>query len=80
MLFGNLANLPGTTFQCPADDDGKAQLALELDLAMREKAPAGWRGDHTRETQILNALFPIMSRDWQATEAVFILIKHQPGY
>lgn len=80
VLFGNLANLPGTTFQCPADDDGKAQLALELDLAMREKAPAGWRGDHTRETQILNALFPIMSRDRQATEAVFILIKHQPGY
>ena len=54
--------------------------ALELDPAMRGKAPAGWKGDHTRETQMLNVLFPIMARDRQATEAVFALIKHQPGY
>jgi type I restriction enzyme, R subunit len=80
VLFGNLANLPATTFRCPADEEGKAKLALEIDLAMREKAPAGWRGDDAREKQVLNALFPIMSRDRHATEAVFALIKHQPGY
>jgi type I restriction enzyme, R subunit len=80
VLFGNLANLPATTFQCPADDDGKAKLALELDLPSREKAPAGWRGDDARERQVLNALFPIMARDRQATQALFALIKHQPGY
>ena len=72
VLFDNLATLPGTTFRCPANEDGKARLALELDLAIRENAPAGWKGDHTRETQVLNALFPIMSRDRQATQAVFI--------
>ena len=38
---------------------------------MREKAPAGWKGDDTREKQVLNALFPIMSRDRQATQAIF---------
>ena len=38
VLFNNLADLPATIFQCPADEDGKAKLALELDLAMREKA------------------------------------------
>ena len=41
----------------------KAKLALELDLAMRENAPAGWKGDETREKQVLNALFPILGRD-----------------
>ena len=80
VLFNNLASIPATTFQCPADEDGKAKLALELDLAMREKAPAGWKGDDTREKQVLNALFPIMSRDRQATQAIFEIIKNQPGY
>jgi len=80
VLFNNLADVPATIFKCPADIDEKAMLALKLDLAMRENAPAGWKGDDTREKQVLNALFPIMSRDRQATEAVFALIKHQPGY
>ena len=62
------------------DDDEKAKLALEIDLAMREQAPAGWKGDETREKQVLNALFPIMSRDRTATQAIFEIIKNQPGY
>ena len=79
-LFNNLASISTTTFVCPADDDGKATLALELDQAMREQAPAGWKGDDTREKQVLNALFPLMSRDRVATQAVFEIIKNQPGY
>jgi type I restriction enzyme R subunit len=47
---------------------------------MREHAPAGWKGDETREKQVLNALFPILSRNRQATLAVFEIIKNQPGY
>ena len=58
----------------------RATLALQLDQAMREHAPAGWKGDDTREKQVLNALFPIMSRDRTATQAIFEIIKHQPGY
>jgi type I restriction enzyme, R subunit len=80
VLFNNLATIPATVFQCPADEDGKAMLALQLDLAMRENAPAGWRGDDTREKQVLNALFPILSRDRHATQAIFEIIKNQPGY
>ena len=80
VLFNNLANLHAMTFQCPADDDGKAQLALEIDRAMRERAPAGWKGDDTREKQVLNALYPIMTRDRQATQSIFEIIKNQPGY
>jgi type I restriction enzyme R subunit len=80
VLFNNLSSIPTTTFQCPADEDEKAALALEIDLAMRERAPAGWRGDETREKQVLNALFPIMLRDRIATQAIFEIIKHQGGY
>jgi type I restriction enzyme R subunit len=80
VLFNNLSGLPATVFQCPADDEGKAKLALELDRTMREHAPAGWRGDDTREKQVLNALFPVMSRDREATQAIFEIIKNQPGY
>jgi type I restriction enzyme R subunit len=80
VLFNNLASIPATTFQCPVAEGDKAKLALEIDLAMREKAPAGWKGDDTREKQVLNALFPLMSRDRTATQAVFEIIKNQPGY
>jgi type I restriction enzyme R subunit len=80
VLFNNLATLPVTTFQCPTDDDGKAKLAIEIDFAMRERAPAGWKGDDTREKEVLNALFPIMARDRAATQGIFEIIKNQPGY
>jgi type I restriction enzyme R subunit len=80
VLFNNLASIPATTFRYPADDDAKAKLALDLDQAMREHAPAGWKGDDTREKQVLNALFPIMERDRTATQAIFEIIKNQSGY
>ena len=57
-----------------------AALALSLDLAMREHAPAGWKCDEPREKEVLNALFPLMSRDRAATQAIFEIIKNQPGY
>lgn len=80
VLFNNLDSIPAATFKCPTDDEGKAKLALDIDLAMREHAPAGWRGDDTREKQVLNALFPLMARDRQATQAIFEIIKNQPDY
>jgi type I restriction enzyme R subunit len=80
VLFNNLATLSATTFQCPPDEDGKAKLALEIDQAIRERAPAGWKGDDIREKQVLNALYPIMARDRTATQGIFEIIKNQPGY
>lgn len=79
-LFNNLASLPADTFECPTDEDEKAKLALDIDRAMREKAPAGWTGDDTRQKQVLNALFPLMDRDRKATVALFEIIKNQSGY
>jgi type I restriction enzyme R subunit len=47
---------------------------------MREKTPAGWKGDQARETQVLNALFPLLDRNHAATRSLFDLVKNQPGY
>jgi type I restriction enzyme R subunit len=57
-----------------------AKQALEIDRTMRERAPAGWKGDQAREAQVLNALFPLLNRDREATLALFEIIKNQPGY
>ena len=60
--------------------DDLVKLALEIDRVMRERAPAGWKGDQAREAQVLNALFPLLDRNREATLALFELIKNQPGY
>ncbi len=60
--------------------DKLAKLASEIDRVMRERAPAGWKGDHAREAQVLNALYPLLDRNRAATQALFDLVKNQPGY
>lgn len=55
-------------------------LTLQIDQALREKAPANWRGDEVREKQVLDALYPLLNRDRDATLAVFAIIKNQAGY
>jgi type I restriction enzyme R subunit len=60
--------------------DGLVKLALDIDQAMRERAPAGWKGDQAREAQVLNALFLLLERNREATLALFELVKNQPGY
>ncbi len=67
--------------EAPAEfGDERLRLSLEIDRAMREQAPAGWKGDHAREAQVLNALFPLLDRNREATLALFELLKNQPGY
>ena len=50
--------------------DERVRLALEIDRVMRERAPAGWKGDQAREAQVLNALFPLLDRNREATLAL----------
>lgn len=64
----------------PKFGDDVLALALALDKAIREKAPAGWKGDPAREAQVLNAIFPILKKNRAATQAIFEIIKNQPGY
>ena len=82
VLFNNLASIPCVQFQCPTDDDDKAELALQIDRAIREQAPAGWQddADGPRGAQVLNALFPLFNRDRTATKAIFEIAKSQQGY
>ena len=80
ILFNNLATIVATSFECPENEEEKSAIALALDTAMRENAPANWKGDKIRENEVLNALFPIMNRDHTATQAIFDIIKEQPDY
>jgi type I restriction enzyme, R subunit len=64
----------------PGFGDECLELALKLDKAMREKAPAGWKGDQAKEAHVLNAIYPILKKDKGATLAIFEIIKNQPGY
>jgi len=80
ILAGGRSEVTGVA-EPPADyADSVVTLALEIDRVMRERAPAGWKGDQAREAQVLNALFPLLDRDRNATAALFELIKNQPGY
>ena len=80
VIYNNLDALPATSFRYPTADEDRAALAVRLDWVVRESAPAGWKGDQAREAQVLNALYPILDRDREATRALFEIIKNQPGY
>lgn len=80
VLYNNLDSIPATTFRYPDHEESRAALALQIDLAVRERAPAGWKGDPPREVQVKNAIFPLLDRDRDATQALFEIIKNQPGY
>jgi type I restriction enzyme, R subunit len=86
VIFSNLPRiLGGAQPDVAADPDAKEVeermlLALKIDRTVREQAPAGWKGDETRERQVLNALFPLLGRNREATLALFELVKNQPGY
>jgi type I restriction enzyme R subunit len=60
--------------------DQRLALALKIDRAVRAKAPADWKGDEARESVVLNAIYPLMGGDPDATMAIFEIIKNQPGY
>jgi type I restriction enzyme R subunit len=80
VLYNNLDSIPATSFRYPASNEDKASLALRLDSVVRESAPAGWKGDQAREAQVLNAIYPVLDRDREATRALFDIIRNQPGY
>ena len=85
VIYNNLPDiLAGETAvvreESPLEQEERAKLALRIDQTIREHAPAGWKGDSARETEVRNALFPVMSRDRAATLAIFEIIKNQPGY
>jgi type I restriction enzyme R subunit len=63
-----------------AYDDGRLQLALKLDKAIKAEAPAGWKGDEVKERVVQNLIHKAIGKSREATLAVFELVKNQPGY
>lgn len=80
VLYNNLPTVPASTFRYPTPEEALAQFALKLDRAVREQAPAGWRGDQAREARVKNAIYPLLERDRDATAAIFEIVKNQAGY
>ena len=86
VIFNNLSEILAASAHAivadptPDEVERRAELALKIDRAMREHAPAGWKGDQAREAQVKNALFPLLEYDREATSALFELVKNQPGY
>ena len=86
VIFNNLPEILASGVHATVVDPGpdevekRTELALKIDRAMREHAPAGWKGDQAREAQVKNALFPLLDCDRDATSALFELVKNQPGY
>ena len=80
ILAAGRSGLPGWPSLTPTTGTSASSWRLEIDRVMRERAPAGWKGDQAREAQVLNALFPLLNRDREATLALFELVKNQPGY
>jgi len=80
VIYNNLFSLPKKNFKIPPVDIERAKLAKKIDQIVKEKAPAGWRGDQARESQVLNAIYPILEQDREATQALFDIIKNQANY
>ncbi len=60
------------------DEAKRVSLALAIEQALRERAPANWKGDPARETAVRNVLYPLLGRDRAATEALFEVLKNLP--
>lgn len=80
VIYNNLPDLPATVFSYPKLDEERAQLATSIDKEIKDKAPAGWKGDQAREAQVLNAIHPLLDKDGETTRALFEIIKNQSGY
>lgn len=88
VLYNNLSSILNT----PANDlpmaaeptvfsgDELLRLALRIDVAMREQAQAGWKGDETKQRLVQNFLFLLLDKNRPATAALFELVKNQAGY
>ena len=55
-------------------------IDLVFDLDADRDGQVVWSEVVAREAQVLNALFPLLDRNREATLALFELVKHQPGY
>ncbi|MEY4766135.1 MAG: type site-specific restriction-modification system, restriction subunit and related helicase [Pseudomonadota bacterium] len=87
LLFNNLPKIladasgaPAASEPTPAMVKELVELALKLDQAMKEKVPAGWKGDDVKERAVQNVIHKVLGKSREATMAMFAIILKQPGY
>ena len=54
--------------------------AVQIDTALREAVPAGWKGDEIKERLVQRTLLDLLDGDKTAMRKLFDLVKNQPGY
>jgi type I restriction enzyme R subunit len=62
-----------------ATKDGALELAIQIDEAVKQKRPDGWRGVQAREQIIKGALFEVL-RNVADVERIFLIIRQQKEY
>ncbi len=55
-------------------------MAIKLDKAIKDEAPAMWRGDQAKESVVLNTIHRALGKGREETLAVYEIVKNQPGY
>lgn len=88
VIFNNLVDILGHGKQSVVREESqselqaRARLALRIDQAMQEKAPANWKEepDGPRGREVSNTLYEFLDQNREATEALFEIIKHSPHY
>lgn len=64
----------------PDFDQQMVHLSLQIDQALKDKAPAGWKGDDAKEKIVKNTLYALLDKDRGATYRLFDLVKNMNGY
>jgi type I restriction enzyme R subunit len=59
--------------------DGRLELAVSIDAAVKKSKPDAWRGVHAREQVIKRALYDVL-RDDAEVERIFLVIRAQSEY
>jgi type I restriction enzyme R subunit len=85
VIYNNLSHiLSGESARAaeesPDEPANRASLALRIDQAMREQAPAGFKGDEVKERIVRDLLYRLLEKNRPATIKLFDLIKNQAGY
>ncbi len=82
-LYNNLKSVGDRLKEQPAEyrvsGDAALNVALQIDAAVRQVRPDGWRGVEPRERVIKQALFNIL-KDFDEVERIFAIIQAQKEY
>lgn len=62
-----------------AAKDGALEMAIQIDEAVKQKRPDGWRGVQAREQVIKGALFDVL-KNVADVERIFLIIRQQKEY